>query len=86
MRTGKPSLKSTVLEEALDAGADLDLRGAPGLADGLDVDRDVLLEDGRDLHVRRGRGRGFLLAAAAHGGQQGNQDQTGLGHCLHVHS
>ena len=53
------------VQEALDAGAHLDLRRAPGLADDLDVDGHVALDDRGHLDLGRGRGRGFLLAARA---------------------
>ena len=69
------------LQVAGDAGADLDLGVAARFADRLEIDRNVLLEDGRDLHRgRRGGRRGFGRAAHQHddetGGDPGGAERS----------
>ncbi len=75
-----------LLEVPLDAGPDLDVLGAPRLADELQVDGDVLLDDVSHVDLGRSAGGGFLLAApgrqgrheAAQGQDQGTFHGVGL--------
>jgi len=69
-------LVEDLLDEGLDAGADLDVLGGIELADGLGAQGDVGGADNGDLDHRRGQGGGGRLVASggeppAKGGQEG---------------
>ena len=72
------AFEAHLLEEAFDTGTDLDVLEAFGLADELQIDRHVLLDDGRDVD-RGGRRRGWrsLFARRARRDDRRNEDE----HC-----